>query len=111
MLPIYTAYIVNRVATKYEGMRFEWDRDKARANIVNHHGVTFFEAATVFADPLFIIVVDDEHSIEEQRLLAVGMSAGQRVLIISYTERDDVIRIISTREAAPQEIRIYEEGE
>ena len=99
------------MGTEYEGMRFEWERDKARANIVNHHGVTFFEAATVFADPFSVIVVDDEHSIEEQRLLTIGMSVRQRILIINYTERDDVIRIISAREAEPKEIRIYEEGE
>ena len=43
--------------------------------------------------------------------LPVGMSAGQRVLIVSNTERDDVIRIISARKAEPKEIRIYEEGE
>ena len=108
---ICRGYIVKRVGTEYEGLRFEWDRDKARANIANHYGVTFFEAATVFADPLFILIVDDEHSIEEPRFLAVGMSARQRVLIVSYTERGDVIRIISAREAEPKEIRIYEEGE
>lgn len=32
------------MGTEYEGMRFEWDREKARANIANHHGVTFFSA-------------------------------------------------------------------
>ena len=92
-------------------MRFEWDDDKAEANIVNHAGVTFLEAATVFADPLSIIVEDDEHSVDERRFLTVGMSAHDRVLIVSYTERADVVRIISARDAEPKEIRAYEEGE
>jgi uncharacterized DUF497 family protein len=99
------------VEIEFEGMRFEWDDDKAEANIVNHAGVTFLEAATVFADPLSIIVEDDEHSIDEQRFLTVGMSAQDRVLIVSYTERADVVRIISARDAEPKEIRAYEEGE
>lgn len=111
LLLIYAEYIVNPVGTEYEGMRFEWDDDKAEANIANHEGVTFFEAATVFTDPLSIIVDDDEHSVEEQRFLTVGRSARHRVLIVSYTERNDVIRIISAREAEPKEIRIYEEAE
>jgi uncharacterized DUF497 family protein len=99
------------VEIEFEGMRFEWDDDKAEANIVNHAGVTFLEAATVFADPLSIIVEDDEHSVDEQRFLTVGMSAQDRVLIVSYTERADVVRIISARDAEPKEIRAYEEGE
>lgn len=99
------------MGTEYGGTRFEWDAEKAEANIVNHNGVTFFEAATVFADPLSVIIDDDEHSIEEQRLLTIGRSGRQRVLIVSYAERGDVIRIISARKAEPNEIRVYEEGE
>ena len=99
------------MGTEYEGTRFEWDEDKAEANIVNHNGVTFFEAATVFADPLSIIADDCEHSIEEGRFLTVGLSNEGRVLIVSYTEREDVIRILSARKAEPKEIRAYEEAE
>lgn len=97
------------MGTEYEGTRFEWDEDKAEANIVNHNGVTFFEAATVFTDPLSIIVDDSEHSIEERRFLTVGLSNEGRVLIVSYTEHEDVIRILSAREAEPKEIRTYEQ--
>lgn len=83
-MPVICAkYIVNRVGTEYEGTRFEWDAEKAAANIANHDGVTFFEAATVFADPLSVIVDDDEHSIDEQRLLTIGSSDRGRVLIVS----------------------------
>lgn len=107
---IYTQYILARVGIEYEGTRFEWDEDKAEANIVNHDGVTFFEAATVFANPLSIIVDDDEHTIAEKRFLTVGESRQGRILIVSYAERDDGIRIISAREAMPREIRAYEEA-
>jgi uncharacterized DUF497 family protein len=111
LIEVCTAYTLCPVGTEYEGTRFEWDDDKAAANIVNHEGVTFFEAATVFGDPLAIIVDDDEHSTQERRCLTVGLSSHGRVLIVSYTERGDAIRIISAREAGPKEIRAYEEGQ
>lgn len=98
------------VGTEYQGMRFEWDDDKAEANIVNH-GVTFFEAVTIFGDPLSVIGDDDEHSISERRFLTIGRSNQDRILIVSYTEREAVTRIISAREAEPREIRAYEQGE
>ena len=47
-------------------MRFEWDEKKARKNL-NKHNVSFDEAKTVFADPLFLIFADDEHSSVETR--------------------------------------------
>lgn len=47
-------------------MRCEWNPQKATANL-RKHGVAFDEAATVFDDPLFITVVDDEHSRDEER--------------------------------------------
>jgi hypothetical protein len=99
------------VDSDYQGIRFEWDDDKAEANIINHTGITFFEAATVFGDPLSVICDDDEHSIGERRSLTIGRSDRDRILIVSYTERNDVIRIISARKAEPKEIRAYEKGE
>jgi len=99
------------VGTEYDGTHFEWDDEKAEANVVDHEGVTFFEAATVVADPLSIIVDDDEHSIDEPRFLTIGRSDRERILIVSYTERGDAIRIVSARNAAPKEIRAYEHGE
>jgi len=40
---------------------FEWDPDKAAANL-EKHGVGFEEAATVFADPLAATFDDPDHS-------------------------------------------------
>ena len=95
---------------EHEGIRFEWDGDKAETNIVNHDGVTFFEAVTVFTDPLSVICDDDEHSTDERRFLTIGRSDRGRILIVSYTERGLVTRIISAREAEPKESRAYEQG-
>lgn len=98
------------MGTEYDGTHFEWDDEKAEANVVDHEGATFFEAATVFADPLSIIVADNEHSIEEARYLTIGRSYRERILIVSDTERGDAIRIVSARTAEPKETRAYEHG-
>jgi uncharacterized DUF497 family protein len=89
-------------------IRFAWDSKKAARNITEHEGVTFEEAATVFRDPLAYIFDDDEHSDEEYRELVIGYSNRNRVLIVSFTERDDIIRIISARKADVGEQADYE---
>ena len=80
----------------------EWDDDKARSN-EQKHGVTFEEASTVFGDPLAVIFDDPEHSDEEPREIVVGYSNHSRLLIVSFTQREPAVRIISARRATPRE--------
>jgi len=75
-------------------MEFDWDLKKATANERKHKGVSFHEAATVFADPLTISFPDPDNSIGEFRFLAFGISCSNRLLVVSYTERKAKIRII-----------------
>lgn len=89
------------------GVRFEWDPEKADSNYRKHE-VLFVEARSVFNDPLLLITEDQEHSIGELRLRAIGYSETSRVLVVVYTERADVIRIISAREATRREKKAYE---
>lgn len=88
---------------------FEWDPDKAASNF-RKHGVSFDEAATVFADPLAAIFDDEVHSDEEQREIIIGHSAMGRVVIVCFTERPPAIRIISARRATKRERKDYEEN-
>jgi uncharacterized DUF497 family protein len=88
---------------------FEWDLDKTRAN-VRKHGVTFEEAATVFADPLSVTIPDPDHSVGEARFLDLGLSREGRLLVVAYTERGDRIRIISARPATRSERRDHGEN-
>jgi uncharacterized DUF497 family protein len=88
---------------------FEWDEEKARANL-KKHGIDFDEALTVFHDPFSITMPDPDHSIDESRYIDIGSSEKGRVLIVVYTERGANIRIISCRRAIPSELRLYEEG-
>ena len=91
-------------------MTFTWDPTKAEENL-KKHGVDFREAATVFDDPLSTTFPDADHSSGERRFLIVGLSALGRSLVVSHTETDGTIRIISARAATRRERRFYEEDE
>lgn len=90
-------------------MQFKCDEKKAAANLANH-GVSFDEAKTVFDDPLYVDFYDPDHSYDEHRYLIVGESRQGRLLIVSYTERGDAVRLISAREVTLAERKAYEEG-
>ena len=91
------------------GLGFEWSASKARSN-TEKHGVTFDEAATAFRDPLARIFDDPVHSSGEHRELLVGHSRRARLIVVSFAERGDRIRIISARNATKRERRDYEQG-
>jgi len=86
---------------------FEWDFKKAKTNI-EKHGVSFEEASTAFRDPLSLTIDDPLHSRDEERLVLIGMSYNNHLLVIVHTERDDNIRIISARKATKKERKYYE---
>ena len=90
-------------------LEFEWDSRKAAANR-RKHGVTFEEAATVFGDPLAMVFIDEDHSIEERREIMIGHSERQRLLLVAFTEREGKIRIISSRYVTKRERQDYEEN-
>jgi uncharacterized DUF497 family protein len=78
---------------------FSWDARKALGNL-KKHGVSFEEAATVFADPEALDWNDPEHSHAEVRCKCLGTSVTERILIVIYTPRKvkdgkEIIRIIS----------------
>ena len=89
-------------------MEFEWDASKAEAN-ARKHGVSFQEASTVFADPLELTIDDPDHSEDEYRFLSMGRTDRDRLVVVSYTEREqNRIRIVNARAASAAEIRRYE---
>jgi uncharacterized protein len=85
---------------------FQWDRDKARANLRNHR-VDFADAATVFEDPR-ALTRDDPHP-REQRFVTLGIEALGRLLVVCWSSRDDDYRIISARRANRAETLQYEQ--
>ena len=90
-------------------LEFEWDDDKAESS-ARKHQVTFPEAQTVFGDPLALTGYDPDHSDEEDRFITMGTSLEGRLLVVSHTDRENAIRIISAREASRKERRDYASG-
>ncbi len=91
-------------------IRFEWNNYKDKANFRNH-GVSFNEAKTVFYDENAVEFYDKDHSFGEDRYLMIGLSSKLRVLLVSYTVREekdeDIIRIISSRKPTKNEQNNY----
>jgi uncharacterized DUF497 family protein len=85
---------------------FEWDSEKAASNLVKH-GVSFPEAATVFADPL-AVYLDDGSGLGN--IIVIGTSLQERVLCVVHVERGERDRIISARSATAGEREVYESG-
>ena len=89
-------------------MRFIWDQNKNLANI-KKHGISFEEAENVFFDDNARLIPDPEHSISEERFIILGITNKLRFLVVvhTYKEDDNVIRIISARKATKTEIKYY----
>jgi uncharacterized DUF497 family protein len=93
-------------------MKFDWDANKAEINLAEHQ-VSFEEAARVFRDVWSIQEYDDSHSnVGERRFTIIGLSE-MRLLRVTYTveideESDEIVRIISAREANGLDKKDYE---
>lgn len=75
-------------------MDYEWDPAKAEANLAKH-GVRFADAVFVFSDDAALTI--DDHHLDEERYVTIGMDALARVLVVVWTWRDEAtIRLIST---------------
>jgi uncharacterized DUF497 family protein len=88
-------------------MRYQWDNDKATANL-RKHGIDFADAVSVFSDDLAITIPDERF--DEERFITMGMDAFGRVLVVVYTWGGSEIRLISARKATRPERKQYEEG-
>jgi len=89
-------------------LNFEWDTRKAATNFAKH-GVSFDEASTAFGDRLSRTIVDAAHSEGELRYLLLGVSYAGRLVVVSFTDRDETARLISVRLASRRERRNYEQ--
>lgn len=88
-------------------MEFEWDKEKAVANF-KKHGVSFEEAEIAFEDENAVEIYDELNSEEEIRFQIIALSP-IRLLFVSFTVREEKIRIISARKANAKQVKIYNE--
>ena len=99
---------VSEAARQSNAVNFEWDPRKATQN-QRKHGVSFHEAATVYADPLAVTYHDPDHSVSEQRYITVRISNAGRLLIVAHADRGETIKIISARKTTLRERKHFEQ--
>ena len=87
-------------------MDYQWDPNKAKSNL-KKHGVRFADAVSVFEDEN-AVTIEDEHE-SENRFITIGRDILLRILVVVYTFRGHIIRIISARKATARERKMYEE--
>jgi uncharacterized DUF497 family protein len=85
-------------------VEFDWADKKDRANQMKH-SVSFTLAAEVFLDEHLQEKLD-ERSVEEERWIAIGLVDG-RELVVAFTLREEVVRLISDRGADRYEREKY----
>jgi uncharacterized protein len=85
-----------------------YDPKKNAANI-KRHGVDFEDAQAMLLDP-YALTWEDEDAEDEQRFLQLGMDAVGRVLVVVFTYRDDIIRLIAAWKANDKQRKRYEAG-
>jgi len=92
-------------------MKFEWDENKNRLN-QRKHRLSFEQAREVFYDPLHLSKLDHRFSYFEERWITIGATQNGHILVVANLffsdEEEEVIRIISAREANLQEVKYYE---
>ncbi|MCB0028139.1 MAG: BrnT family toxin [Anaerolineales bacterium] len=86
-------------------MSFQWDDRKAMVNIVKH-GIDFADVIGVFDDEDALWQLD-EHS-QEERHLILSLDLKGRVVVVVFTFRGQMIRLISARKASRHEQYQYE---
>jgi len=72
--------------------------------------VSFEIAQKVFDDPCAVPFEDLKHSHDETRYVMIGMSS-IGLLCVSFTYRDNVVRLISARRPEKWMVKVYEDKE
>ena len=88
---------------------FQWDQGNSNKNLLKHH-VEDWECEQVFFNEPLLVLDDPRHSLVERRWAAFGRTDGGRLLVVIFTKRDKLLRVISAREMNRKEILFYEEN-
>lgn len=85
---------------------FDWDKGNLDKNWLKHH-VANAECEEVFFNQPLLVIKDGKHSQKEERCHALGKTESGRLLFISFTIRNNNIRIISARAMSKKEQEQY----
>ncbi|KAF0122170.1 MAG: hypothetical protein FD151_900 [bacterium] len=87
---------------------FQWDRGNINKNLIKHN-VENWECEQVFFNRPLLVLDDPRHSVSEKRWAAFGKTDTDRFLVVIFTKRNNLIRIISARDMNKGERKFYDE--
>lgn len=93
---------------KFSG--FQWDRGNIDKNLIKHN-LENWECEQVFFNKPILVLEDPSHSISEKRWAAFGKTDADRPLVVVFTKRGELLRVISARDMNKKEKQFYEENE
>jgi len=88
---------------------FQWDEGNIDKNLLKHN-VENWESEQIFFNEPLIILDDPQHSTTEQRWAAFGKTDTNRHLVVVFTRRGSLLRIISARNMNKKERMFYNEN-
>ena len=86
---------------------FQWDRGNINKNLMKHN-VENWECEQIFFNTPLLVLEDLKHSLSEKRLAAFGRTDSDRQLVVVFTQRGSLIRVISARDMNTRERKFYE---
>jgi len=86
---------------------FQWDKGNIDKNLIKHN-VENWECEQVFFNRPLLVLDDPEHSVSEKRWAAFGKTDADRLLVVMFTKRNDLVRIISARDMNKRERKFYD---
>ncbi len=89
---------------------FQWDRGNIDKNLIKHN-VENWECEQVFFNKPILVLEDPRHSLSEKRWVAFGKTDADRLLVVVFTKRGNLLRVISARDMNKKEKQYYEENE
>ena len=89
---------------------FQWDRGNNNKNLLKHN-VQNWECEQVFFNKPLLVLEDPEHSGAERRWAGFGKTDSGRLLVVIFTKRSNLLRVISARDMNSKERTFYEENE
>lgn len=89
---------------------FQWDRGNIDKNLIKQN-VENWECEQIFFNKPILVLEDLSHSLSEKRWAAFGKTDADRLLMVVFTKRGKLLRIISARDMNKKEKQFYEENE
>jgi len=94
----------------FDFLGFQWDQGNLDKNLVKHK-VENWECEQIFFNAPLLVLEDPSHSRAEKRWAAFGQTDADRLLVVIFTKRGDLLRVISARDMNKKEREFYEESE